>query len=78
MLAVNAAVDSLPLVAMLPLQPPEAVQLVASVELHVNVDDPPLLTLVGLAVSVTVGAGAVTDTLTDLLALPPVPVQLSV
>ena len=74
----SAPVDWLPLVALAPLQPPEAVQVVASVELHVNVDDPPLLTLVGLAVRVTVGAGAVTDTLTDLLALPPVPVQLSV
>jgi len=63
---------------LLPLQPPEAVQLVASVELQVRVEAPHLLMLVGLAVSVTVGAGAVTATLTVLLAVPPAPVQLSV
>ena len=62
--------------ALLPLQPPEALQLVASVELHVNVDDPPLLTLVGLAVRVTVGAG-MTVTVTASLALPPAPVQVN-
>ena len=76
----SAPVDWLPLVALAPLQPPEAVQPVALVELQVRVEDPPLATFIGFAVSVTVGAGAgaVTETLTDLLALPPAPVQLSV
>jgi hypothetical protein len=58
--AVSAPVLSLPLVPFVPLQPPEAVQLVALVELHVSVEVPPLATLVGLALSVTVTAGGLT------------------
>ena len=50
-------VDCEPLAALAPLQPPDAVQLVASVDDHVSVDAAPLATVVGLAVSVTVGAG---------------------
>lgn len=55
-----------------PDQPPEAVQEVAFVEDQVSIEDPPLTTEVGFAVSDTVG-----DTLTvaDALALPPGPVQ---
>ena len=45
-----------PLGAFAPLQPPEAVQDVALVELHVSVDAPPLATAVGLAVRVAVAA----------------------
>jgi hypothetical protein len=42
-----------------PLQPPEAVHVVASVLLQVNVDVPPLTTLAGVALRITVGcAGA--------------------
>ena len=47
--------------------PPAAVQDVAFVELHVRVEDPPLLIALGLAESVAVGRGddgAVTVTLT--------------
>jgi hypothetical protein len=55
---VSAPVDWLPLVALAPLQPPLAVQLVALVELQVSVAALPLVTLVGDAVSVTVGGGA--------------------
>ncbi|MBS0375270.1 MAG: hypothetical protein JSR73_11870 [Proteobacteria bacterium] len=75
--AVRFPVLAEPLVAFVPLQPPDAVQVVAFVELQVSVEAPPLATLVGLAVSVTVGAGT---TVTVVLALPepPVPVQLSV
>lgn len=62
MLAVSAPVDWLPLVALLPLQPPEAVQLVALLEFQARVDDPPSLTAVGFALSVTDGAGGVTVT----------------
>lgn len=68
------------LVAWVPVQPPEAVQLVALVELQVSVEDPPLATLAGFAVSVTDGGGGGAETVTvaDCEALPPGPVQSSV
>jgi hypothetical protein len=56
-LAVSAAVDSLPLVATDPVQPCDAVQEVAFVEVHVSVLLAPDCTVVGAAVNVTVGAG---------------------
>jgi hypothetical protein len=66
-----------PDVALLPVQLPDAVQLVALVELHVNVDAPPDAMLGGDAVSATVGSGAsVTVAVCDVE--PPVPEQLSV
>ncbi len=37
----------------------------------------PLVIVLGLAVKATVGAGGVTDTVLDCVALPPGPVQLS-
>jgi hypothetical protein len=43
----RAAVLCVPLVAREPLQPPEAVQDVALLELQVNVEEPPLGTTVG-------------------------------
>jgi hypothetical protein len=46
-----------PLVALAPLQEPEAVQLVALVLLQVRVELPPDVMAVGLAEIVTVGAG---------------------
>jgi hypothetical protein len=55
---VSAAVVVVPLVGWAPDQPPEAAQLVAFAALHVNVDVPPLATLVGFAVRETVGAGS--------------------
>jgi hypothetical protein len=76
--ALSAPVVCVPLVALAPLQLPEAVQLVASVEFHVSVEEPPLETVAGLAVNVTVGAGATTVTVVLWLALPPAPVQVSV
>ena len=78
---VSAAVLSLPAVALLPLQPPEAVHDVAFVEFHVRLLVPPLLTVVGAADKVTAGAGvvaAVTATVLLAWAVPPAPVQLSV
>ena len=70
---------ALPLVASLPDQPPEALQLVAFVDDQLRVDDAPLLMLAGVAVRLTVGAaGADTLTVTDCVALPPVPLQVSV
>jgi hypothetical protein len=67
-----------PLVALTPLQPPEAAQEAAFVDDHVSVDAAPLLTVVGLPVSVTVGTGVVTVTVTDWEALPPLPLQVNV
>lgn len=73
----SAPVDVEPDVALLPDHAPEAVHKVAFVELHVNVAEPPLGTVVGLAASVSVGAGgaASTTTVTDRVAVPPGPVQ---
>jgi hypothetical protein len=76
--AVRAGVDCEPAVASEPLQPPEAVQAVALVDDHVNAEVVPLLMVVGFAVRVTAGAGAVTDTVADCAALPPLPLQVKV
>ena len=77
--ALNAPVLALPLVGSLPDQPPEAVQLLALVEDQLSIADPPLLIVVGLALRLTVGlTGAETLTVTDWLALPPGPLQVSV
>ncbi len=74
-LAVNAAVLAEPLVGSAPLQPLEALQEVALADDHANADLAPLATVVGAAVKVTVGAVAVTVTVADCEALPPLPVQ---
>jgi hypothetical protein len=67
-LAVSAPVDSLPPEdALVPDQPPEAVQEVAFVEDQVSVDDPPLVTDVGFPASDTVGTGG--DTVVALAAI---------
>jgi hypothetical protein len=68
-----------PLVANVPVQPPDAVQAVASVELQVSVAAPPLVMLVVETASAAVGvlAGA-TSTVTDLVSVvPPDPVHSS-
>jgi hypothetical protein len=70
-------VDCDPLTAMLPDQAPEAVHEVALAADQVNVELPPLATVLGLAANVTVGAGEVTETVADCVALPPPPVQVS-
>lgn len=76
--AVAAGVTlAVPLVAMVPLQPPDAVQEVALVEVHVSVALPPTVIDVGLALIETVGAGA-TVTVVLAEAVPPAPVQSSV
>jgi hypothetical protein len=76
----SAAVCSLPAVAFVPDQPPDAVHDVAFDEVQVSVLVPPLLTDVGDADSVTVGAGVGVDTDTEAVrcVVPPAPVQLSV
>ncbi len=69
-----------PLVASAPAQPPVAVQEVAFTADQLKVALEPLTTVLGVAVSVTVGAGVagVTETVTACVALPPAPVQVSV
>ena len=66
----------MPLVALVPLQPPVAVHEVALVELHVSVEAAPLATEVGFAVSVTVGAGTTVTVAVATLLVPPAPLQL--
>jgi hypothetical protein len=73
---VTAPVLCVPLVALAPLQPPVAVQEVALVELHVNVELPPLAMEVGLAVNVTVGAGTTVTVAVAIELVPPVPLQV--
>jgi len=78
-------VASEPVVALLPDQAPEAVHEVARVDDQFRVALAPLATVLGLEVSVTVGAAGaggvvvagVTLTVTDWVALPPAPMQFS-
>ena len=70
--------ECVPLIASVPLHPPDAVQEVALVEDQDSVELPPFATVLGLAPKLTVGAGDVTVTVEDCAALPPVPVQVSV
>jgi len=78
--AVSAPVDCDPLVALAPDQAPEAVHEVAFVADQVTVELDPLATVLGLAVTVTLGAAAVgvTETVTVCVALPPAPLQVIV
>ena len=76
-LAVRAAVLFVPLVALVPLQPPMAVQDVALVELHMSVEVLPLAIEVGFAVNVTVGTGATLTVAVAMLLVPPAPPQLN-
>ena len=78
MFDLRAPVDCDPLAASLPDQPPEAVQAVALVEDQVSAALLPLVTVLGAALKVTVGAGEVTETVADWAAEPPAPVQVSV
>jgi hypothetical protein len=73
---VRAPVDCEPLTALAPDQAPDAVHEVALVDDQLKVEALPLVTVLGLAAKFTVGAGAVTDTVSDCEALPPAPVQL--
>ena len=62
-----------------PDQSPDAVQVVALVDVQLKVEEPPDVTLEGVAVRVTVGAGfAVTDTNVNAEAVPSGPVQVRV
>ena len=72
----SAPVDCVPLTALEPVQPPLAVQEVALVADQLSVAAAPLVTALGLPEKVTVGEGAITDTVADCTAVPPAPVQL--
>jgi hypothetical protein len=76
--AVRGAVLCEPLIASVPLQPPEAVHEVALLDDQRSVAVAPLATVLGVAVRVTDGAGVVTETVADCAALPPAPLQVSV
>ena len=78
-MAVSAPVDCEPLVAALaPDHAPEAMQDVALVADQVSMVPVPLVTVLGAADKVTVGAGVVTETVADWVALPPLPAQLRI
>ena len=62
--------------ALAPDQAPDDMQDVALVADHVSMELLPLGTELGAADKVTVGAGVVTETVADWVALPPLPVQL--
>ena len=76
-MADSAPVACEPLVALIPVQAPDAVHVVEFVADQVSIEPLPLATVLGLAATVTTGAGAVTETVADWEALPPVPVQVS-
>ena len=62
---------------MVPVQAPDAVHAVAFVVDQVSVALLPFAIELGLALSLIVGAGALTETVADCEALPPDPVQVS-
>ena len=67
-----------PLALKVPVQLPVALQDVAPpVELQVSVEVPPLATLVGFAVKLTVGAGSRVTVVVAVELLPPSPVQIT-
>jgi hypothetical protein len=76
--ALRAPVDREPLTGIGPDQAPEAVQAVALVEDQLRVALLPLVSELGAAPRLTVGAGALTETVADCAADPPGPVQVSV
>ena len=77
-MALREPVDWEPLTGIVPDQAPEALQAVALVEDQLKVALLPLVSELGLALKVTVGAAALTDTVADCAAEPPGPVQVSV
>lgn len=68
MVALSAPVDALPLVALVPLQPPDAEHELAWVVDQVSVEVAPAARLAGLALKVTVGEAAPAVTFTVTLA----------
>ena len=77
-MAESAPVEREPLTGSLPDQAPEAVHEVAFAADQVKVEALPLMTELGFALKLTVGAGDFTDTVADCAALPPAPAQVKV
>jgi hypothetical protein len=76
---VSAPVEDEPLTALLPDQAPEAVQEVAFVDDHANIELAPLATVLGFALRLTVALGCgLTVTVADCAAVPPAPLQVKV
>jgi hypothetical protein len=75
--ALSAPLDWKPRIAFAPDQEPEAVHEVALVDDQFKVALPPLATELGPTLRVTVGVGALTETVADCVALPPGPEQVS-
>jgi len=75
--AVNTPVFSVPLLASVPLQSPDAAHEVAWAELQVSVDVPPAATTVGFAASCTVGSALTVIVVVAGRLVPPGPVQVS-
>ena len=73
---VSAPVDCVPAIALVPDQAPEATHDVAFVDDQVSVELLPLVMALGPALKVTVGAAALTETVADWVAVPPVPVHV--
>jgi hypothetical protein len=71
-------VDCDPFTALAPDQAPEAAQAVALVADQFRVALPPLVIALGPTLKVTVGVGALMETVVDWAAVPPVPVQVKV
>lgn len=69
----STPVDCEPLSALLPVHPPDAVHEVAFAADQVSVALVPLVTELGAALIDTVGAGELTETVADCVALPPGP-----
>jgi hypothetical protein len=76
-LAVSAPVDWEPLMGFAPDHEPEAVHAVALVADQLSVALPPLVTLLGPTLKLTVGVDALIETVADCVALPPGPEQVS-
>jgi hypothetical protein len=75
---VSSPVDCEPLSARVPDQAPEAAQAVAFAEDQLSVALPPLAMALGPTLKLTVGVGALTETVVDCVALPLGPVQVKV
>jgi hypothetical protein len=71
-------VDCQPLTAFVPDQAPEAVQAVALVDDQFSVALLPLVMALGPTLRVTVGVGALVETVADWAAVPPGPEQVRV
>ncbi len=74
----SAPVDCEPVAGMVPDHAPDAEHDAAFAADQVSIVPLPLVTELGLALRLMVGTGDVTDTAADCVALPPVPVQVSV